>query len=376
MKKILITGGAGFIGSNLALHLKSEGHQVTVLDNLSEQIHGKQPKNSSLYQSIHGKVNFINGDVTNREDLEKALYDQEVIIHLAAETGTGQSMYSLEKYNKVNVFGTALILDILVNKENKIQQFILASSRAVYGEGKYKNVHDEVVYPGSRSSKLMEQGIYDLMDSEGQFLSPLSTDEYSNLNPGSFYGLTKLQQEQMVAFVCPTIGINYSILRYQNVYGVGQSLVNPYTGILSIFSTQILAGNTLNIFEDGKMTRDFINITDVVRYTSQTIDNQKAWNKIINIGTGIATDVLSVANLLGEFYGKNIKFEITGNFRVGDIRYNVADLLIANECLEFVPSVSLKDGIRDFCSWVLKQPTAESNLERSLHEMKAKGFLK
>jgi dTDP-L-rhamnose 4-epimerase len=252
LKNILITGGAGFIGSNLSLKLVEKGYSVTVLDVLSEQIHGANPeKNSALYNNIKGRVQFINGNINDRKTVEKAIENQDAIIHLAAETGTGQSSYQIEKYNQTNVGGTALLLDLMVNAQHKVKKIILASSRAVYGEGKYQNNHSEIVYPEARSSLMMEKGIFEMTDYQGNFLQPLHTDEKSKLHPTSFYGLTKLQQEEMLSLVCQSIKMPYTILRYQNVYGEGQSLLNPYTGILSIFSTQILNGKEIQIFEDG-----------------------------------------------------------------------------------------------------------------------------
>lgn len=376
LKNILITGGAGFIGSNLALKLISLGYTITVLDNLSEQIHGAYPENSSLYQSILGKVIFIKGDVTNRSDVQKAVKGQDAIIHLAAETGTGQSMYSMEKYNQVNVSGTALLLDVLVNQKNTVKKIVLASSRAVYGEGKYQDSQSKMIYPESRSVELMHKGIFEMTDENGQNLEPLATDENSKLHPTSFYGLTKLQQEQMVSMVCNSIGINFVILRYQNVFGIGQSLLNPYTGILSIFSTQILNGNSLNIFEDGLMTRDFVNINDTVEATIRSLEKESANNETINIGTGVATNVLSVANLLVNAYKKEVSIEISGDFRIGDIRHNFADLGKAKRLLDFQPKVSFEKGIWEFTKWVLQQPRTDNHFDQSLQEMKAKGFMK
>ncbi len=376
MKNILITGGAGFIGSNLALKLNSLGYSVTVLDNLSPKIHGINAENSVLYQSILGKVNFIKGDITCRANLEKAIVGQDAIIHLAAETGTGQSMYSIEQYNQINVSGTALLLDILVNQKNSVKKLILASSRAVYGEGKYINSQSKSVYPKSRSTAAMQSGTFELTDENKEILKPLATDENSKLHPTSFYGLTKLQQEQMVKLVCESIGLNYVILRYQNVFGVGQSLVNPYTGILSIFSTQILGGNALNIFEDGLMTRDFINIEDTVEATIKSLELETANNETINIGTGIANQVLSVAKLLVETYGNDVPMEISGDFRIGDIRHNFADLTKAKRLLDFQPKVTFEQGMKALTNWVLSQPRLDNNFNQSLQEMKDKGFLK
>lgn len=377
MKKILITGGAGFIGSRLALRLLKEGCFVTVLDSLSPQIHGENPENDSpLYRSILGKVNFIKGDITNRNDVETALENADAVIHFAAETGTGQSMYEIEKYNRVNVSGTALLLDVLVNKTHNVKKFVLASSRAVYGEGKYRNADNETLYPEIRTLTLMEQGFYEMTDDKGRSLTPVATDESSKLHPTSYYGLTKLQQEEMVKLVCSSVALPFVILRYQNVYGVGQSLLNPYTGILSIFSTQILSGKETNVFEDGLPSRDFINIEDTVEATFRSLKNDLANNEIMNVGTGNPTSVLSVAKMLTKMYGKQEKINVSGDFRIGDIRHNFADLSKMKRILNFEPTVSFEQGISDFTDWVLKQPVHENNFQNSLIEMKQKGFLK
>lgn len=376
-KNILITGGAGFIGSRLALRLLKEGCSVTVLDNLSPQIHGENPEiDSPLYRSILGKVNFIKGDITNRNDVETALENADAVIHFAAETGTGQSMYEIEKYNHVNVSGTALLLDVLVNKTHNVKKFVLASSRAVYGEGKYRNADNETVYPENRTLTLMEQGFYEMTDDKGRSLTPVATDESSKLHPTSYYGLTKLQQEEMVKLVCSSVALPFVILRYQNVYGVGQSLLNPYTGILSIFSTQILSGKETNVFEDGLPSRDFINIEDTVEATFRSLKNDLANNEIMNVGTGKPTSVLSVAKMLAKMYGKQEKINVSGDFRIGDIRHNFADLSKMKRILNFEPTVSFEQGISDFTDWVLKQPVHENNFQNSLIEMKQKGFLK
>lgn len=377
LKNILITGGAGFIGSRLALALLAKGYSVTVLDCLSEQIHGENPEeNSPLFQSISGRVNFIKGNICNRSDVEKAIENQDAVIHLAAETGTGQSMYEIEKYAKVNISGTALLLDILVNKKNSVKKFILASSRAVYGEGKYINSNSEFVYPESRNPEIMQQKNFQMTGENGEILNAVATDENSKLHPSSFYGVTKLQQEQMVSLVCSSIGVDYVILRYQNVYGVGQSLLNPYTGILSVFSTQIRTGKNINVFEDGLPTRDFINVDDTVEATIRSLEMDSANNEIINIGTGIATTVLEVAEKLKENYQKNTEIKISGDFRIGDIRHNFADLTKMKKLLNFEPQKTFSQGIAEFTKWVSTQPLPENHFERSMQELRSKGFLK
>ena len=259
MKNILITGGAGFIGSNLALQLIKKGHNITVLDNLSTQIHGDNPiETSPLYKSINDKVHFIHGTVTSRQDWEKALTNQDIVVHFAAETGTGQSMYCIEKYTAVNIQGTAIMLDILANQEHKVKKVVIASSRSIYGEGKYIHPEMGIVYPKHRAEADMLAGDFEVKHQGNSKLQLVATDEESKIHPSSVYGITKQNQEQMIMTVCPTIGIAPVAFRYQNVYGPGQSLSNPYTGILSIFSTQIRNGNGIQIFGDGKESRDML----------------------------------------------------------------------------------------------------------------------
>ncbi|TDW47124.1 dTDP-L-rhamnose 4-epimerase [Flavobacterium sp. 270] len=377
MKNILITGGAGFIGSNLALKLIEKGHKITVLDNLSKQIHGENPEiTSPLYKSVKDKVTFIKGTVTSREDWEKALENQNVVVHFAAETGTGQSMYCIEKYVEVNIQGTAIMLDILANNENAVEKIVIASSRSIYGEGKYKHPKLGIVYPSHRKENDMLAGNFELTYSDNEVLELLATDENSKIHPSSVYGITKQNQEQMIMTVCPTIGIAPVGFRYQNVYGPGQSLSNPYTGILSIFSTQIRNNNPIQIFEDGNETRDFVFIDDVVEATILGIEKKEADGHVFNVGTGVATDVLEVANALIKAYNIDVPVTVTGRFRLGDIRHNYADLSKIKENLGFEPKVFFKEGIEQFSAWVLKQEIQEDKLSKSLEEMKKKGLLK
>jgi dTDP-L-rhamnose 4-epimerase len=377
MKNILITGGAGFIGSNLALKLIEKGHKITILDNLSTQIHGSKPEETSnLYKSIKGKVAFINGTVTSKADWEQSLKNQHVIVHLAAETGTGQSMYCIEKYTEVNIQGTAIMLDILANSKHDVEKIIIASSRSIYGEGKYKHPELGNVYPNHRSEKDMLAGNFEVKYKDNQVLELLATDEDSKIHPSSVYGITKQNQEQMIMTVCPTIGIAPVAFRYQNVYGPGQSLSNPYTGILSIFSTQIRNNNGIQIFEDGKETRDFVFIDDVVEATILGIEKTEANGQVFNVGTGVPTDVLTVANSLIKAYKIEVPVTISGRFRLGDIRHNFADLSKIKSLLGFMPKVNFEEGIKRFTTWVLEQEIQEDKLSQSLEEMKKKGLLK
>ncbi|NUG13282.1 NAD-dependent epimerase/dehydratase family protein, partial [Acinetobacter seifertii] len=346
-KNVLITGGAGFIGSNLALKLVSKGYNVTVLDNLSPQIHGDNPQESSpLFLSIKDKVNFILGTVTSKSDWELALKDQDAIIHLAAETGTGQSMYEVQKYVDVNINGTALMLDLLVNNSYPVKKVIVASSRSIYGEGKYISKELGVVYPTQRTADYMDQKDFEVKYHGSSELELVATDEESKIHPSSVYGITKQNQEQMVLTVCSSMGIAGVAFRYQNVYGPGQSLKNPYTGILSIFSTQIKNGNKINIFEDGKESRDFVYIDDVVEATILGLEKEEANNQVFNVGTGIATSVLTVADQLVKNYNIDVPITISGNYRLGDIRHNYADLTKIKKYLGFEPKVSFEEGIK------------------------------
>jgi len=380
MEKILITGGAGFIGSNLALALLKKGHQVTVLDNLSEQIHGKNPEETSpLYLSIKNKVQFIKGTVACRETLREAIADNTVIVHLAAETGTGQSMYEIQHYTDVNIGATALLLDILTNEKHSVKKVVVASSRAIYGEGKYYNkTKNTFVYPLQRTDEDMQKGDFEVKDPQNHsdVLELVATTEDAIIHPTSVYGITKQVQEQLVMTVCPTIGIAGVAFRYQNVYGPGQSLKNPYTGILSIFSTQIKNGNGINIFEDGKETRDFVFISDVVDATVLGIEKETANNQVFNVGTEVATDVITVATELSNNYGIQVPITISGNYRLGDIRHNYADITKARQLLGFEPKISFKEGLKQFTDWVNTQEVEEDKYQQSIDEMKAKGLYK
>ena len=372
--RVLITGGAGFIGSNLSLKLIEKGCEITVLDNLSEQIHGDD---SDLLKSIEGKVNFIKGDVRNIEDWEKALVNQDVVVHLAAETGTGQSMYEVQKYVDVNINGTGIFLDYLVNREHSVKKVIIASSRAIYGEGKYQCETHGFQYPDERLEENLAKGEFEPKCSIcNQNLTLLATDETSTIHPSSVYGITKQNQEQMVLNVCKSIGVDAVAYRYQNVYGPGQSLKNPYTGILSIFSTQIKNGNDINIFEDGLESRDFVFIDDVVDATIAGIENDEVKSEVFNVGSGVCTSVIEVAEALKRLYNSDVNINISGNFRLGDIRHNYADLTKIKDKLKFTPNFTFQQGVEKFAEWVNTQEVQKDQYEKSIEEMKSKGLFK
>lgn len=375
--RVLITGGAGFIGSRLAARLVHADCAVTVLDSLSMQVHSERPETSPLFRSLGERVRFLRGDVTSRDDLRAALEGQQTVVHLAAETGTGQSMYEIDRYCRVNVGGTALLLDILANSRHEVKRVIVASSRSVYGEGKYRSAELGDVYPGHRSAADMASGDFEIKfpGCSGP-LTPVATDENSKLHPSSVYGITKLTQEQLVMTVCPALGIPAVALRYQNVYGPGQSLSNPYTGILSIFSNLILSGKGINVFEDGLESRDFVYIDDAVEATVLCIQRPEAENEVFNVGSGRSVSVRAVAESLAKHLGVSVPIVVTGNFRIGDIRHNQACLKKIERLLGFVPRTDFETGIGLFCNWARGAGSTASSYDVSLGEMRTRGLLK
>jgi len=378
MIKVLITGGAGFIGSNLANTLVSKGYMVRVLDNLNPQIHGANPiETSPLFSSLSSQIEFIQASVTDRKKLIEAISGQDILVHFAAETGTGQSMYEIERYSNININGTALILDILTNTPHQVKKMVVASSRAIYGEGRYLSDSQGYVYPDHRSDAEMAQGNFEVtLPGTNAKLELVPTDEDSKIHPSSVYGITKQVQEQLVMTVCPAIGIAPVAFRYQNVYGPGQSLSNPYTGILSIFSTRMLQGKSINVFEDGLESRDFVYISDVVNATILGIENEAANGKVFNVGSGIPTTVIDVVRKLMRFYEVVVPVSITGNYRLGDIRHNYADLNRIQRFLGFTPEFSFDQGLEHFCKWVKAQSIQHDNYDLSLNEMKERGLFK
>jgi dTDP-L-rhamnose 4-epimerase len=303
--------------------------------------------------------------------------NQDIIVHLAAETGTGQSMYQIAHYNNVNVGGTALLLDLLTNCKHKIKKVLVASSRAVYGEGKYFSKELGVVYPCPREDASMSKGNFDVyFEGSSTPLQLMPTDELSKVHPSSVYGITKQVQEQLVMTVCSSIGINAVALRYQNVYGPGQSLTNPYTGILSIFSTRILNGNGINIFEDGEESRDFVYIDDTVEATTLCIEKSEANGQVFNVGSGVPVNVRTVVETLMNNYKIAVPVKVTGNYRLGDIRHNYADISKIRNLLGFLPVTSFIQGVSKFTEWVNTQQINKDFYNESIEEMKAKGLYK
>lgn len=376
MKKVLITGGAGFIGSSVARELLSQGYSITILDNFLPQIHGDK---NELSNDLNGKVKLIKGDVADKSSLFKALEGQDAVIHYAAETGTGQSMYAVSHYTNVNIQATANLCDYIINEEHQIKTVIVASSRSIYGEGKYNSPDFGTVYPNSRSYNNIKESFEVCCPKSGKYnLEVEATDEFSKIHPSSFYGITKQVQEQMIILAAQLKSINGFALRYQNVYGPGQSLKNPYTGILSIFTRLALNNEEINIFEDGLESRDFVYIEDVVKATISCLTFDKKGQHILNVGSGIPINVLEVAKEIVAYLNSESKIKISGAFREGDIRHNFADLKLINEVIGFVPKWSFKEGLHRFIDWALLQndiPKDTTDYRKSLIELEEKGLL-
>lgn len=374
---VLITGGAGFIGTRLARRFVDAGHTVTVLDALIPQVHGDDPATTSpLLRSLEGVAEVIPGTVTSREDLRTALKNAAIVVHLAAETGTGQSMYEIDRYTETNVGGTAKLLDLLANEPHDVRRLVIASSRSIYGEGAYRTEAGALVYPPHRADADMAGGDFDVhLAGEGP-LTVVPTDENAMLHPSSVYGITKQMQESLIMTVGPTIGIEPVSLRYQNVYGPGQSLKNPYTGILSIFSTLIRQGKEINIFEDGLESRDFVYIDDVVEATFLGATHPDAAGGVFNVGSGVPTTVNEVVEGLFTAFGASVPTRVSGNYRLGDIRHNTADTTRLREILGFTPAVDFTTGLSRFVEWVLTEPVEGDSYQRSLDEMSSRNLLK
>lgn len=375
MARILISGGAGFIGTHLTRLALQAGHSVRIIDNLSPQIHGED----AHFDAPEG-VEFIRGDVTVREDWRKALMGADVVVHLAAETGTGQSMYEIDRYYRVNVQGTALLFDVLANHPHQVGNLVLASSRSVYGEGAYLCHSCEPggarCFPEPRTpQQLAAHEWAPRCPKCGGEAEATATREDDKLSPASIYAATKLAQEELVRVACQSLGIANSVLRFQNVFGEGQSLKNPYTGILSIFSTRIRLGLPLPIFEDGEESRDFVHVADVANAVLACIGQPSKAGAILNVGAGEATSVMSVAKLLCEVLASDIEPHVTGQYRVGDIRHNFADTEALERVSGFRPEIGLREGMKRFCEWVRTQPVPADMLEQANAELKARNMM-
>jgi len=375
MKTILITGGFGFIGQNLARSLLRQGITVRLLDNFNSQVHATK----TLPKELYGQVDLIDADVRDRDAMRHALTGADCVVHLAAETGTGQSMYEIDRYFSVNVQGTATLLDLLQNDDcgKGLRSIVVASSRAVYGEGAYQCTAHGIVFPAQRTRERMSGGAFEpvcpVCESPVR-LSP--TPESAPFMPMSMYGLTKQVQEQAVLLFARTRGINGFGLRYQNVYGPGQSLKNPYTGILAVFSNLARQNQGIEIYEDGLESRDFVYIDDVVEATIRSINYTGQFVGALNVGSGQATSVMTVAQEIKAYFDSSSTIKVTGAFRMGDIRHNIADVSKLEQVLGFVPGVPFKQGLANFLGWAAEQaPEDKAAYLRSVSELTAQGLM-
>jgi dTDP-L-rhamnose 4-epimerase len=346
--RVFITGGAGFIGSRLTRALAERGAIVTIFDNLLEQVHGPAPK-----LALNGTL--IKGDVRDKDALSNAIdaHSPDIVIHLAAETGTGQSADEPVRYAAVNVVGTANLIEVLKGLPTPPRRIVLAATRAVYGEGAYADTQGHISAPSPRTSDAMAQGIFDLFDDTAP-LTPLATSETLPPRPGSVYGSTKLMQEYLLQQTPAPWDV--VILRLQNVYGPGQSLRNPYTGVLSIFCQQAMNGATLAIYEDGAIFRDFVFVDDVVSAFVSACDTPEAGGHVINVGVGEATSIRQAAELILKNLGlPQDRLIVSGAYRAGDIRHALADVTRARQILGWRPRVSFEAGVADLVAWARRE---------------------
>lgn len=367
--KVVITGGLGFIGSKLAQSLIGDGHEVLIIDNLSAQIHGELPS-----ASVPEGAEFVRIDVRDLASRSDLFEGADAVAHLAAETGTAQSMYEIRRYVDVNEGGTAALLEALSACERRPGKILLSSSRSIYGEGAYRDADCAIVQPASRTRAALDAGQWEPTDADGRPLEPIATPETLNFVPGSVYAATKASQELLLRAACPGLGIEPVILRFQNVYGEGQSLQNPYTGIISIFFNRARQGKELPIYEDGLETRDFVHVDDVVSAMRAALRVDLPQGAVLNVGAGVATSVQELAEKLCRAGGFDVSIRTTGQFRVGDIRHNFADISAAREVLGYFPQVDLESGLERFCFWARSQPEYQDRLDEATEELRHKGL--
>ncbi|HEU4507903.1 MAG TPA: NAD-dependent epimerase/dehydratase family protein [Pyrinomonadaceae bacterium] len=349
---VLVTGGAGFIGSHLVDALVEKGHRVRVLDALVSQVHGENAAPAYL----NSEAEFISGDVCDREVVDRALEGIDVVFHEAAEVGVGQSMYEIHRYVRANDLGTAVLLEAILARRPQIKKIVVASSMSIYGEGAYTCETCGPMAPQIRpASQLLERRWEVECPKCGKNLAPAPTTEEKPLFPTSVYAVTKQDQEQFCLAVGRSYGIPAVALRYFNVYGTRQALSNPYTGVCAIFSARLLNKNRPLIFEDGEQTRDFVHVSDIVQANLLALETDRADYQAINVGTGRSTSIRTVSRLLAEGLGLDLEPEIVSKYREGDIRHCVSDISKAKSLLGYEPQVTLERGIPELLSWVRAQ---------------------
>ncbi|MEE8556372.1 MAG: NAD-dependent epimerase/dehydratase family protein [Myxococcota bacterium] len=365
--KILVTGGAGFIGSHLVDGLLREGHEVRVLDALEPQVHARE-----AWPDYLAETERIRGDIRDREVVSRALDGIDVVSHQAAVVGVGQSMYEIERYVSVNTLGAAVLLEEIVRRRDRIQRLVVASSMSIYGEGAYVAPDGSPAFPRLRSDAQLERREWDLCDPQVGVLRPVPTPEEKPMFPTSVYAVTKRDHEELFCTVGAAYRIPTVALRYFNVYGSRQALSNPYTGVAAIFSSRLLNGKAPLVTEDGEQTRDFVHVSDIVQANLLAVRSGVA-SGVFNVGTGQPVTIRQVAELLADRLGVSITPEITGRFRAGDIRHCYADIRRARDELGYEPKVSFGDGIGKLVEWVEKQ-TAVDRVEAAVGELAERGL--
>ncbi len=357
--RICITGGAGFIGTHTANALVTLGHEVTVYDNLLAQIHGSK---ASFPKSLDPKIRKIKGDIRDKRALQEAITDQDIIYHFASLTGVGQSMYEVNEYVDVNVRGTATLMEAIVGLKQKPTKVILSSSRAVYGEGRYKCKNNCDCLNHYRPDLQLSNNVFDMLCPIcGETMQEVPIAESQTLKPLSIYAETKKHQEDYLKYLAKYYKVPVTILRYFNVYGSHQSLNNPYTGILTVFYRQIQNGQPISIYEQGRPTRDFVHIRDVVQANLCALKYTHDETEIFNIGTGEQHAIRTAAELLTNACNKIVAIKETNLYRAGDILACTADLRASREKLNYTPRVSLNDGIQEFVKWANQQTISQTD---------------
>lgn len=356
MKRVLITGGAGFIGSHLTDELLQHGYEVRILDNLSEQVHaGMRP----AYLSREAELRI--GDVRDSDAVRSALADVDMVCHLAACVGVGQSMYEIAEYTSTNNFGTAVLLEELARRP--VSRLLVASSMSIYGEGLYRDADGQIRTGDERSVRQLRSREWELVGADGAPLLPVPTPETKAPEIASVYALSKLDQEKLCLMVGRAYGMPTVALRFFNAYGPRQALSNPYTGVLAIFASRLLNGNAPLIFEDGKQLRDFVSVHDVTRACRLALEADTGPCAVFNIASGTPRSVLDVAREIGRALDKEVPPLITGQYRVGDIRHCFADIGLARQRLGYVPQVEFQDGLRELANWLEVQTAVDRAIE-------------
>jgi dTDP-L-rhamnose 4-epimerase len=366
---ILITGGAGFIGRYVARALLARGHKVRVLDSMIEQVHGTRARPDGL----DADADVVIGDVRDETALLKALKGVDKVVHLAAEVGVGQSMYAVDRYVSVNDYGTAVLFQQLI--DNPVKRVVVASSMSIYGEGLYRTVDGETAEEVVRQPRAGEGTPWDPLDRDGRPLVPVPTPEWKRPSLASVYALTKYVQERLTLTLAPPYGMEGVALRLWNVYGPGQALSNPYTGVLAIFSSRIHNGQPPMIFEDGHQRRDFVHVEDVAQAFVLALEHEKAPGEVFNVGSGEDRSVRDVAALLAEAMDRpDIEPEITGKARIGDIRHCIADIGKIRRELGFVPRRDFSEGLAELADWVARQE-ADDRVHEARKELEMRGLV-